>query len=283
MEHLFKYSIIRYVPDEIREEFINIGMIFHSPELKYVDVKFTKNFKRVQTFDDEIDIKFFKIVLEGIRESFTKTTISGPSDSDLSDINFIENNTFYYANQIQFSPTYLIRTSDYEQDLSDLFRTYVYFDSKKKTRITDDEVKVLMNKILRSKDSFKNVNRNIRVDIGPQEIELDYAYKTKDRYKVIKTFSFDYTSKGSIQAPTIAKEWIYNFEKLISSKQYEKTFGVDRDNFDLVTFIYTGDNLNKNTKTAIKILEELTTTIQGKKEEEILEFADNISKEVEVS
>ncbi|MGO4786954.1 DUF3037 domain-containing protein [Paenibacillus sp. 2KB_20] len=283
MSYLFKYSIIRYVPDEIREEFINIGMIFHSPELRYIDVKFTKNFKRVHAFDDEIDVNFFKVVLEGIKESFVKSTISGPSDEDLDDINFIEKNTFYYANQIQFSPTYLISTENYEQDLSDLFRTYVYFEGKKRSRITEDEVKILMNRILRTKDSFKNVDRNILVDIGPQEIQLDYAYKAKDRYKIIKTFSFDYTPKGSAQAPTIAKEWIYNFEKLMSRSRQRKLFGVDREDLDLITFIYTGESSNKNTTTAIKILKELTMTIEGKKQEEIISFADKISSEAESS
>ncbi|MNW33494.1 hypothetical protein D3C74_104570 [compost metagenome] len=279
MSHLYKYSVIRYVPDELREEFINIGMIVHSPELQYVDIKFTKNFRRVTAFDDEIDIDFLKIVLEGIREGLTRSTISGLSAEELLDINFIEKKTFYYANQIQFSPTVVFSSNNIEHDFEDLFRTYVYFDAKKKTRITDIEVKVLMNRILKSKDVFKNMDKNIKVDIGPQEIELDYAYKTKDRVKVIKTFSFDYTTKGSSQAPTIAKEWIYNFEKIINGKKYE-LFGVDKENFELITFIYTGNSSNKNIKTAIKILDELTKTVEGKEENEIMSFADSISNEV---
>lgn len=121
MSHLFKYSVIRYVPDELREEFINIGMIFHSPELEYVDLKFTTDFTRVSAFDDEIDINFLKIILEGIRQG----TVSEPTKEELTDYNFIETRTRYYANQIQFSSTQSFVTDDYEKDLNDLFKSMV--------------------------------------------------------------------------------------------------------------------------------------------------------------
>ncbi|GAC43999.1 hypothetical protein [Paenibacillus popilliae] len=57
---------------------------------------------------------------------------------------------------------------------------------------------------------------------------------------------------------------------------------MDRDKFDLVTFIYTGKSLNKNTRTAIKILEELTQTVLGREEKEIEDFAENMSKEISI-
>lgn len=278
-----KYSVIRYVPDELREEFINIGLLFHSPEYRHIDIKFTSNFKRVAAFDDEIDVKFLKVVLEGIKESFTKSTVSGPSEEALADVNFIEKSTFYYANQIQFSNPNLIHSSDYEQDFEDLFRTYVYFDSRKKTRITDDEVKILMNKILRTHEVYKKVNRNYKLDVGTEEIELDYVYRTIDnKLKIIKTFSFDYAKSKSSQATTVAKEWHYNFEKIIKQRYFDH-FGIEKDQIDLVSFVYTGAHPNQNIKTALLILEELTKTVQGRKEEEILDFADNMTKDLDTS
>ncbi|WCT56901.1 DUF3037 domain-containing protein [Paenibacillus kyungheensis] len=280
MSHLFKYSVIRYVPDEIREEFINIGIVFHSPELKHTEFKLTKNFKRVHAFDDEVDIKFLKIVLDGIKESFTKSTISGPSENELADINFLEKKTFYYANQIQFSPTNSFFTLNIEEDLNDLFKTYVYFDNKKKSRITDDEVKSLMNRILVNNNVLNELQRNIKIDIGPQEIELDYLYHSNNRTKIIKTFSFDYTEKGSTNAPSIAKEWIYNFEKIKKINNYE-LFGGHQEDCDLITFIYTGKSSNKNVKTAINILKEITNTVEGKERDEIIRFADNMTQEIQ--
>lgn len=280
MSKVCKYAVIRYVPDEIREEFINIGLVFHSPEDRSIDIKFTKNFSRVSKFDDEIDIEFLKLVLEGIKEEFSQSTISGPSNDSLADINFIENNTFFYSNQIQFSPTYIINSTDLVQDFMDLFRTYVYFDVQKKSRITDDEVKSMMNRILKSNDSFKKLEKNIPVNIGPQTIELDYVYNTNDRKKIIKTFSFDYTDRKSSQATLIAKEWFYNYEKMLNSS--DKSLGINRDSLDIVTFVYTGARVNKNTKTAIEILRELTDIVEGKQEGEIFDFAKSISDEIEL-
>jgi hypothetical protein len=64
MERLCKFAVLRYVPDNNRKEFINIGLVFHSPEDRFIDLELTTNFSRVTAFDDEIDINFLKIVLE---------------------------------------------------------------------------------------------------------------------------------------------------------------------------------------------------------------------------
>ncbi|BBW96531.1 DUF3037 domain-containing protein [Geobacillus icigianus] len=46
MERLCKFAVLRYVPDEMREEFINVGLVFHSPEDGYVNMEITSNFSR---------------------------------------------------------------------------------------------------------------------------------------------------------------------------------------------------------------------------------------------
>lgn len=277
MERLCKFSVLRYVPDENRQEFINIGLVFHSPKDRYINIKITNNFSRVSAFDDEIDISLLKIILDGVKEEFSQTTTSGPAPDELDDLYFLEKRTMIYANQLQFSPIHVIRSVDIESDFEKLFKTYVYFDSIKKKRITDEEVKSIMNRVLKATDAFNKFERNIKIDIGPEEIELDYAYRTKNRVKFIKTFSFDYTNRRSIQATQIAKEWAYNFIKLKNKSNWHTMFS-SNENIEYMTFIYVS-NENKNIKTAVDILKEETDTIQAKGREDIIEFASKIANE----
>src|SRR5690625_2045620 len=109
MNKLGKFAVLRYIPNENREEFINIGLVFHLPSEGYVNFKATTNFSRVTTFDDEIDIDFLKMVLSGVESEFTQDLVHGPSYKIVRDINFLEKQTAHYANQLQFSPIRIIR------------------------------------------------------------------------------------------------------------------------------------------------------------------------------
>jgi hypothetical protein len=244
-------------------------------------MKITSNFSRVSAFDDEIDVSLLKIILAGVKEEFSQTTVSGPTADELEDKKFLESRTVFYANQLQFSPIYTIRSEDVANDFQKLFKAYVYFDSTKKKRITEEEVKSIMNKVLKLTEAFSRFDRNIKIDIGPEEIELDYAYRTNNRIKVIKTFSFDYTSKKSAQATQVAKEWAYNFLKLKHTARSHELLNTS-ENIDFITLVYVS-NENKNIKTALKILNEETYTVQVKDKEAVMDFATKIADEADIN
>lgn len=277
MKKLCKFSILRYVPSEIREEFINIGLVFHCPEDGYVDFKSTKNFKRVTTFDDEIDINFLKIVISGIEEEFTQSTINGPTIDEVSDEYFLEKNTVFYANQLQFSPIKIIRTSNPVKDFEDLFRTYVYFDVKKSKRISDIEVKNIMNRVFEQSNKISKFNRNCTFNINSEEIVLDYSYISKNKStKFIKTLSFDYAPSKSKTATVTAKEWAWNFRKIEETSSQNSRISKD----DLLTLVYV-KNKDSNIDTALKILKENSNIISVNNENCIKEFANTIIHDID--
>ncbi|WP_340004402.1 DUF3037 domain-containing protein [Paenibacillus sp. FSL K6-0276] len=281
MDSICKFAVLRYVPDENREEFINIGVVLHSPEENFIDCIITTNFSRVSTFDDEIDVNFLKIVLSGVKEDFSKnSTVSGPSFKDTSDFYYLEKATSIYVNQLQFSKIQLFKSSDLETDLHNLYKTYVHFEVQKNHRLTEIEVKSIMNKVIRTKISNADLEKNLKIDIGTELIELDYAYRTiNDRIKVIKTFSFDYTNRGSKQATLLAKEWAYNFNKMKEKSNLIQKF--DTNDIDLTTLIYVKD-MTKNISIALKILKEETQTFEAHDKTQIQNFADTMVSEMKL-
>ena len=44
------YFLVRYVPDLVRDEGLNIGLLLHSPEEEYLDCLFTDDVHRIRRF-----------------------------------------------------------------------------------------------------------------------------------------------------------------------------------------------------------------------------------------
>lgn len=282
MERLCKFAVLRYIPDEIRKEFINVGLVFHCPEEGFIDMRFTSNFSRLTAFDDEIDIDLIKLVLSGVKTEFSQDIEVGrPSSNDLTDWNYIERATAIYANQLQFSPVYTIRSSDIVSDYEELFKTYVYFDSHKSNRITSDRVKSIMNRVLREKNVLTKIQKDVPFIIGSEEVKVDYSYTVNNKSKLIKTFSFVYTDQGSKKAPATAKEWHFNFSKLIGLGSNEVSLPNNlNSDVEIITLVYV-EKTNRNIDIALDILRENTKELVTVQSSEAIErFADKITLEL---
>lgn len=279
MERLCKFAVLRYVPDEMREEFINVGLVFHSPEDGYVNMEITSNFSRVAMFDDEIDIKLLKLILKGVKSEFTQSTVHGPPIEEVKKWDFLEKHTAIYVNQLQFSPVRVIRSYDIMKDEEDLFRAYVYFDSHKSKRITEDEVKSIMNRVLRKNNVLTKLNRNIEVTVGSEEFKLDYAYEKRNSSRLIKTLSFDYSNRSISKASQLAKEWVWNYTKLKETRFANNNSFINKQNLEIVTLVYFSE-ANKHVKAAIDILKEASNIIEANSEKAIEKFAHEIANDI---
>src|SRR5215471_20936245 len=68
-----KFFLLRYIPDAVKNEFVNIGLVFLPPGAK-PELRFSKDWSRVQALDPQADIEW----LEAFREE-----ISHEQDKDL--------------------------------------------------------------------------------------------------------------------------------------------------------------------------------------------------------
>ena len=124
MAKVLKYSILRYCPDPISGEQMNLGIIFYEDKEKIRKFRFIKNFKRLEAFDDEVDANIVKILLEGIKEEV----------EDENKEFCMEEYIKYYVNAFNFSE---VRTSLYENvedTMEQLFKMYFRFEYKEKDR-----------------------------------------------------------------------------------------------------------------------------------------------------
>lgn len=122
MKQLLEFAILRYVPDEVKEEFINVGIVFFLQKDKYINFKYTNDWGRILSFDEEVDLPFLNVYLEGMYKEFTQ-------DKSMTEETFNEykNSLSIYVNTLQFSPIkkILINRGSLHEEEEVLFDYYI--------------------------------------------------------------------------------------------------------------------------------------------------------------
>lgn len=286
MSKICKFSVLRYVPEQHREEFINIGLVFHSPEDRYINIQFTTKFSRVTTFDDEVDINFLKVILKGIENDLSlSSTITGPSENELANKNFLDKATMSYVNQLQFSKVKSLISSNYLKDEQDLFNTFVYFDTHKEKRITRQKVKSLLSKVFAENEREFDYRKDLEIKLETDDINVDFAFKkitdqgTKNN--ILNSLSFDYSSSQEKNALSLAKEWHWNINKMRELQNQNKAINkyINFENDLEFTTIVLQSKKTKPLDHASEILADVSNIIKVNTEAEVVEAANRIVKQ----
>ena len=97
---MLSYSIIRYVPDPRREEFLNVGLIVVSDDNSFAECRFTQDWRRARRFGAE-NLSFLREVagrIEDFAQEQRDVLIGSSSIAQL------EKFSSEWQNSIQFSP-----------------------------------------------------------------------------------------------------------------------------------------------------------------------------------
>jgi hypothetical protein len=73
-----EFSLVRYVPDPVKDEFVNIGVVLREAAAQAMVVRFTKDWARVRCVDPDADIEMLEAMETEMRrrllEEDTETT-----------------------------------------------------------------------------------------------------------------------------------------------------------------------------------------------------------------
>lgn len=200
------YSVCQYIPDDIREERINVGVVVHCPNkgFEYSEFRKIKNRARLYSFDDEYDKEYIDMMFEHLEYQFNfselgKEDIYEIDNEEFNRINedsFLLEKTKYYVNEFRFLPIKKLEvtSTSIDKDIKDLERTYLYYDKPKSDRITTSKVKSLLNKEVRNLKLKKYMYNDKMIKDFADENIFEYEYGNT----CIKTFSFDYASESFV-------------------------------------------------------------------------------------
>jgi hypothetical protein len=189
------YAVCRYVPDILRDEFINVGVLTYIPELGESKFHRTANLSRVRNFDDELEMDVLKALLESLEIQFNIRTLPSPGKEPKPD--FLKRELVYFVNQIQFSEIRALNSTDVHQDIRDLYDMYLYYDQKKSERINAERVRRLVSKLFTQND-FKDVNRQPNEQNIFRQRPFDFSVNINGNQTLIKALSFDYSNHNRL-------------------------------------------------------------------------------------
>jgi hypothetical protein len=121
---VFEYSILRYVPDVAREEFINIGVVLYSRHLRFIGIMYKLNEARIFALDAQADITLLKTYVHAI-----DMVVKGVCDKNgIAGMDMHERFRWITANRstiIQASVIHTGITDSAEETLQHLFNKYI--------------------------------------------------------------------------------------------------------------------------------------------------------------
>jgi hypothetical protein len=111
------YSLVRYVPDTEREEFLNIGVFLHIAAEQFLDCLFTDDFRRVKRFHPQADVALLR-ELQGHFEHEIQQ-----HENDLA--GYLREMQESYSNLIEITPPRPLLAAEPQAEIQRLFERFV--------------------------------------------------------------------------------------------------------------------------------------------------------------
>ena len=236
MYHI-EYAALNYYHSPISDECLCIGVLFHNVTTGQRDFKYISNFQRFHAFDDEADIDFVKLYLRGIKDEVETSVFNYNKEFDLA--SYIR----VYANEFRFSSVRMLSVNENENYVEDLSKVYLKYDLAKSQRLTSNEEKKLIRRVLESNNLEYTTQK--KVD-GPYSDEISFDYQVGN--VCIKMFSF----KGKNLKRVIgnARQWSFVADELRAQKKVLFIYDSDYEDMNNLNIIIK--KLSKNAK-ALKL------------------------------
>lgn len=215
-----KYAVVRFIPDLIRDEPINIGVIVHDPKEKLTDCKFDSS--KIRKIERKPEFEFFKDILEEFYENFSldKRILSEFADADFDNPKLLDQYSSHYCNQIQFSNVRAFYCDNVTNAVEKVFNEYVadiqykYLDK----RWSSERVKKEVYNAIVQKGLDKVVSKDVKIKSKYDTIDIDFKY-VNGKPNLIKAFSFN--DERDKQKVNKAKIWKVNFESIKELSEYQ--------------------------------------------------------------
>ncbi len=232
MEKLLKYSVLRYSPSTVAGEKINLGILFYEEEINFRQFMYSKKFSRLSSFDDEIDIRLVKTLLQSISEEVEGNLFTYNKFD-------IEHYTKYYVNDFSFDKPKAIVYDNLDEMLERLYKTYFRFEFDKAERPTKEDDKKLLEQVISSKGTKILKDKYV---MGQFQDKIRYDIITDD-YD-IKIFDFDGKNLNILinNAKTWAWNCLHSKKKSIIIYRYNDVETKYHDEFNIIMNIFEESN-----------------------------------------
>ena len=176
-QHLqtYTYWVLRYTPNLIRDEWLNIGILLHDPGWKRLGVRLLEEesqFAGVRRLHPNADLG----LLRALQSDF-EAQIDQHQDDLSSYITQLEETL---SNLLQLSPRKAVLAEDFDAELDRLYREYVEPPHWPRAANTRSVIRARINEVFDLAGILNEMERHVRVEEFTQKgdpLRLDYGYR----------------------------------------------------------------------------------------------------------
>ena len=172
------YQVVRYAPNPLRDEWVNIGVVVFDTESGRVVRRLMEEpgeFARVRRLHPQADETF----LRRLPEEF-EAQLAGPNGDGLRQVARL-NDTL--ANTVQLGPQHGLLAEDLDAELDRLYHVHVeppHAERRFEDLSTRNAIRTRANQVFRSAGLWTRLERRIPVDeftYAGEPLRMDYAYR----------------------------------------------------------------------------------------------------------
>lgn len=227
------YSVVRFVPDLIKNEAINLGVILVCPSQKFGGCRFPINFSRLKNFFPDVDNSLVSHLIRDLKKKFIfqkQPSLYGTKlISSQFKVDYLEYLGKSFQYMFQFTEPRVTLTADLQSELDDLYDQFVNEERltgavRQRSRLLKTEFK----EILKKHQLLNKVERNIKIE-AKAPFTIDFKF-TNGQANLIQPISFSpkENQKGIYETAVV---WQYNFKQIPTIEQYQsaKVYALIRD------------------------------------------------------
>jgi Protein of unknown function (DUF3037) len=171
---MFRYQILRYLPNVIRGEYVNIGVVLEEMDNSRVAIRLveeSREWARIRRFHPEVD----EVLLRNFANDFESRLRTNTPDFD----NFNQS----LSNALQFSPAQPTLADNFNEELDRLYNEYVALPHRVSAQIvehTRDWMRDKLKDVFRRHQILNRLTKDVPVEsfTHPGDpFRLDYGYQ----------------------------------------------------------------------------------------------------------
>ncbi len=182
-----EFFLLRYVPDLVKDEFINVGIILREQEAGYTRVRFTNDWSRARCLDPDLDAEMLEAFDREIQQLFSE---GNPDRDDV--LGRIRES---FSNTLQLSPVKACLTQSAEQEIEKLAELYLKTTSRHpvlRERSPRQKIRAQMQSEFEKAGVWAHMRRNIAVSNYTQPgdpTKIDCGYRPNGVVRLFQALS----------------------------------------------------------------------------------------------
>ncbi len=219
----YQYQILRFLPDRVNEEFVNLGVVVFDPQSRLLSSRFIDKASRVSAFFPEVNTRYLNNTLKFLHAEFFNLSSKFSRELQLDNMGDLDGITRSVLpkddSSLVFSETKKGRDLTADIACDDLFERVVLRNISEHDEIELRNDREVWNKVYKNYFEKQKISNRLHahtVKTKNDELHFERAWKN-GVWNCFETVSFNLTRPDSVKNKVY--KWAGKLDELRSSKE----------------------------------------------------------------